>query len=472
MTTLRTGGVVCLPLHFYGDGINVAVVVESDEPLTSWEHGDLCHGAGPASKRGKPIEFGRCVSRIPVVELRDYPDTTIEINLEQISPHAGRALLRVKGVRGSDAELEQAVISFGGSALALTLLAGFLHKVKGHNIAEAANIRDRPLGEDDGKHAKRILAAYEQRHGDDEHCQLLRVLGLFDRPAEDEWISAVATAGPEIPGLTNALPRLGNDDWHRLLQNLRDDCVIAPENRHRPSLVEAHPVVREYFAQAFRKRNANGWREAHSRLYDYFEDLPAKHLPSAIPDLIPLYAAVRHGCEAGRYNEAMWDVYIPRICRGKEFYSKYQLGAFGLDLAAISCFFESLWGRQVEATKDMGFIYNEAGTCLASLLRMEEAVQVIQQSWFASLERQRLDNAVIAANTLSFHYLTMGDWKWRSGFTAFDTMIENAGIKTQVHAAHRNEWKNRTRAGKKRFNEYVRKGDGWGIKAGKLFREK
>jgi tetratricopeptide (TPR) repeat protein len=175
--------------------------------------------------------------------------------------------------------------------------------------------------------------------------------------------------------------------------------------------VEAHPVVREYFAQEFQKGNPDGWREAHSRLFDYFEQLPDESLPSDIPDLIPLYFAVRHGCEAERYGEAMFDVYIRRICRGKQFYSKYELGAFGLDLAAISYFFERRWDRQIEATKGMGFLYNEAGACLASVLRMKEAIQAIETSWAVALEKQNLDSAGVAANTLSFHYLTMGEWK-------------------------------------------------------------
>ena len=47
-----------------------------------------------------------------------------------------------------------------------------------------------------------------------------------------------------------------------------------------------------------------------------------------------LYAAVRHGCEAGRYDDAM-TVYQDRIQRGdKQRYSLHQLGAYGSDLAA------------------------------------------------------------------------------------------------------------------------------------------
>ncbi len=51
---------------------------------------------------------GLCVitTREPVYDLADFPETTREIDLEQISAEAGRALLRVGGVQGTDAELE------------------------------------------------------------------------------------------------------------------------------------------------------------------------------------------------------------------------------------------------------------------------------------------------------------------------------------------------------------------------------
>ena len=50
---------------------------------------------------------------------------------------SGSALLRVKGVRGTDAELEQASEAFGNHALAINLLANWLRAIPGHPIAKA-----------------------------------------------------------------------------------------------------------------------------------------------------------------------------------------------------------------------------------------------------------------------------------------------------------------------------------------------
>jgi hypothetical protein len=70
---------------------------------------------------------GLCVitTREPVFDLADFSVTTQEIHLKQISAEAGRALLRVGGVQGKDAELEQAARDFGLHALAI-----------GHNLSQ------------------------------------------------------------------------------------------------------------------------------------------------------------------------------------------------------------------------------------------------------------------------------------------------------------------------------------------------
>ena len=48
-----------------------------------------------------------------------------------------------------------------------------------------------------------------------------------------------------------------------------------------------------------------------------------------------------HGCQAGLQQEACDKVYFARILRGKEHYTWQKLGAFGSDLGAIACFFET-----------------------------------------------------------------------------------------------------------------------------------
>ena len=86
---------------------------------------------------------GLCVitTREPVYDLANFTETTQEIDLEQISEEAGRALLRVGGVQGTDVELEGAARDFGLHALALNLLAAYIHEIPGHRVSNAAESR-------------------------------------------------------------------------------------------------------------------------------------------------------------------------------------------------------------------------------------------------------------------------------------------------------------------------------------------
>ena len=93
-----------------------------------------------------------------------------------------RPALRVGGTQGTDAELERAARSFGNHALAINLLGVYLRDVPNHHISYAAGIPDLDIAAAEGKHPRRLMAALSQRFGDSPEVELLRMLGLFDRP--------------------------------------------------------------------------------------------------------------------------------------------------------------------------------------------------------------------------------------------------------------------------------------------------
>ena len=66
-----------------------------------------------------------------------FAGTARQENLEHLSPAAGRALLRIGGVQGTDAELEATSAAFGNHALAVTLLASYLQALPGHPASRA-----------------------------------------------------------------------------------------------------------------------------------------------------------------------------------------------------------------------------------------------------------------------------------------------------------------------------------------------
>ena len=134
--------------------------------------------------------------------------------MEKLSANAGRALLRVGGVKGTDKELEAAVKAFGYHALAVKLLPVYLRSIKGHHISEALKIPDLDIPEEKGKHPRRVIEALSQRFMDKAEGDLLQLLGFFDRPADIAAIRKII-APQVIEGLTENLCKKGKA---RLLQ--------------------------------------------------------------------------------------------------------------------------------------------------------------------------------------------------------------------------------------------------------------
>jgi len=166
--------------------------------------------------------------------------------------------------------------------------------------------------------------------------------------------------------------------------------------------------IREHFGEKLKGDNPEAWKEAHNRLYEYFKN-QAKEYPDTIEEMSPLYAAVAHGCQAGKYHDALDGVYKRRIRRMG--FNTAKLGAFGADLVAISGFFYSLWDKPMPGlTEDNeAFVLNKAGSDLQALGRLREAAQPMKFGLEARIALKHWGNAAIAANNLSELYLAIGD---------------------------------------------------------------
>jgi tetratricopeptide (TPR) repeat protein len=354
---------------------------------------------------------GLCVvtTRESVADLTPFQESICQDDLELIAADAGRALLRVSGVQGTDLELERATRSFGNHALAVSLLGVYLHEIPGHDISNASRIPDLDIPEEEGRHPRRMIAAFERRFGEGAEVEALRMLGLFDRPADAGSVTALL-ASPAIPNLTEHIRGLSEADWLRLIHRLREKRLIAPESRHQPDLLDAHPLVREHFCEQLKGAYPEAWQEGNNRLYEHLKQT-AREYPDTIDEMSPLYSAVAHGCQAGRYQDAMVEVYLRRILRGNEVVNVKKLGAFGADLTAISGFFDSLWDKPMpeltEAAK--GFVLNQAGFNLRALGRLKDAAQPMQAALEAAMNAlEDWKNAALTAGNLSELYLTIG----------------------------------------------------------------
>jgi hypothetical protein len=371
--------------------------------------------------------------------------------LESLDPDAARALLRELGVLGADRELDEAAEWFHRHAYDLNLLGNYLakctpdHDIRGWQqrfpiLKEDEKIHDKL--DANGKragHGVRMLRAYErwlepQAVGWKEWLPswlggskpvrspalaVLRLLGLFDRPVRSDLLDELRTA-PVIPGLTEALVSLPDDEWLMALDQLQRLALINRESlsaraeRTRCAVsyaLDTHPLLREHFGAELRERHGAAWREGHRRLYAYLCATTPDKPDATLEDLQPLYQAVAHGCHAGLQKETCEKVYLGRIVRGREFYSLKKLGALGSDLGAVACFFETPWSRVSPAlTEDyQAWLLNQAAVCLRNLGRLTEALEPMRMSGEMDVKVEQWEGAAVSMSNLSELELTLGE---------------------------------------------------------------
>ena len=394
---------------------------------------------------------GLCLvtTRYSVPDLKAFRQSTApEHELKRLSAEAGTHLLTTLGVKGAARELQATVEEVKGHALTLQLLGSWLHD------AHAGDIRQRHLvkleeadAEEQGGHAFRVMAAYEtsfEREGASGRraLALLRLLGLFDRPVTADCFDALRQP-PVIVGLTDPLfagrsqeSRSGGfGGWVRRLFGAKgrityervSTAVINVSLQRLESArlltvhreagtgsllsLDAHPLLREYFARQLRAQQPEAWRAAHGRLFEHLCASTKEGDRPTLEDLQPLYQAVAHGCLAGLTLRAFSEVYFARITREDDRYIFRKLGAFGPDLGAVTCFFDQPWQRVSPALAygDQAWLLNQAAFHLSALGRLTEALEPMRAALEMRVQSEAWKSAAITAGNLCEQDLTLGE---------------------------------------------------------------
>jgi hypothetical protein len=272
---------------------------------------------------------GLCIvtTRYSIPDVRAYVGKTVEEKkLTRLSMEAGVALLQsfeVKGslrknIPGGDGrtllnEFEKLVEDVKGHALTLNLLGSYLRDTHAGDIRQRDLIRILEAdAEEQGGHAFHVMDAYveslanggetaEDQVKGQRALALLRLLGLFDRPATADCLAAL-WAGDAIAGLTEPLIGISEVQRNLALKRLEDAKLLTVNREHGSGVLvalDAHPLLREYFGQRLRTTQPEAWRAAHRRLYEHLCATTKEGGEPTVEDLQPLYQAVAHGCQAG-----------------------------------------------------------------------------------------------------------------------------------------------------------------------------
>lgn len=356
---------------------------------------------------------GLCIvtTRLDVKELAHMHDSTVKhIPLENLSPEVGEALLRKLEVKGTSKEMQSASMEFSGHALALTLLGNYLAAVHDGEIRKKDLIPYLTEDEEQGGHARRVMESYEKWFDNGPEKDILYIIRLFDRPAPGSAIAALREA-PVIEGVTSNLQNLSHSQWQFAVKRLRRLGLLGCQNPGKPDDLDCHPLMRQHFGEKLESRKPEAWKAAHSRLYQYYKDLPEKEFPDTLQEMEPLLSTVAHGCQAGRHQEAMVDVFWNRIYRKELFYLHIKIGAPGANLAALSHFFCKPWEQPAEglSDEDKSFVLNWTGNTLKAEGRLREAIQPIKTGLNFQIAQKDWRNVSRAKANLSNIALILGD---------------------------------------------------------------
>ena len=177
------------------------------EPCLFWSLEPLQNPPGPQEGRLREPSLqallrelaafnkGLCVitTRTPVADIAYHEGTSaLHRDLEQLSSDAGAKLLRALGVKGDEVELRSASDEFSGHCLALTLLGSYLTDAYNGDI-RCRNALSGQLAHDvrQGAHARKVMESYQSWFGEGPELAILRMLGLFDRPADEQTFSVL-----------------------------------------------------------------------------------------------------------------------------------------------------------------------------------------------------------------------------------------------------------------------------------------
>jgi tetratricopeptide (TPR) repeat protein len=397
------------------------LVLDGVEPLQ--------YGLGPLAGRLKDpglaallkglaaANLGLCLvtTRKAITDLHGSPRTAPQSDLEKLSPEAGVELLRCLGARGKEAELRAAAEESSCHALTLTLLGSFLRRAHGGDIRKRREVDLRKADDSQGGRAFAVIAAYARWLGEGPELATLRLLGFFDRPAEAASLAALRAA-PSVRGLNDSLMQLSEEAWQLAVASLREHGLLAAQEARAPGSLDAHPLVRAFFAEELVKSQPDAWREGNLRLFEQLR-ASAPEFPDTLEAMQPLYAAIVHGCRAGRHQEALDEVLWRRIDRG-EAYSVYVLGAFGSELTALASLFDRLWDKPVASVTagDQAYLLNSAGYLLRDLGRLSEAVKPMEEALAKRIEQELWKSASSQAGSLGQLSLSLGEVARAVGF--------------------------------------------------------
>jgi tetratricopeptide (TPR) repeat protein len=275
------------------------VFLDQFENLLDWETGHALTDRPGVGEWLDIINSQHCVCRILLtsrprpVGTRKYPPTYLqEYPVGGLEVTEGIALLRNRGVQGTESELRTAVTYCEGHAFSLTLLASLMNE---HRMSLTTLFKNSSLWI--GDIATNLLDRIYTAQLSDMQRELLRAFSVYREPVPLEVALAIIN-NPIRSQVSAALKTL-------LTQHLLE---AVGEGRYQLHAILAQ-YVQEHFAESDKEANLQALRVAHTQAGRYYLQQSEVHCPprekrhrrSDVHDLIE---AIWHYCQAEQWQEA------------------------------------------------------------------------------------------------------------------------------------------------------------------------
>jgi len=203
--------------------------------------------------------------------------------LEDMDPAEAVAFFYAHGIKGTRADIHAACSPYGYHPLALRLLAGLIVKDK--------------LNPRDMKAAERYSVLPDLK-GKEQHHILQVAHGTLDEKTQTllSQIAAFRSAMPyDAIAVFNSYETA--DEFDSALQELIDRGLLlhdTADNRY-----DLHPLVRQFAYDRLADKKGT-----HTRLRDYFADVPQPGKIESLNDLAPVIELYHHTVNSGQYDDA------------------------------------------------------------------------------------------------------------------------------------------------------------------------
>ena len=339
-------------------------------------------------------------SRLFPNELTDLAGCRHE-RLKNLALDDGVSFFGATGVKGTRAEISQAVASYGGHPLSVSLLARAIVRDRKMRGDIKASRRHTVLDKLKGKQGHDILAvAYGEMS--DEHRELLSRIAAFRSPMDYDALRQVARP----TGLIGKL--LKRSLWSdAALDELEARGLLLrdPESER----YDLHPIVRQYAYDRLADKAG-----VHGRLREYFEARPPPARVETLADLAPTIELYWHTVGAGRFDEArelLRDRLIPNPLH-------FRFGAYQQMIELLGALFPEGKDRppQLSSERDQSWTLNNLANSYGSFGQPRRAVPLFEMQMAIDEKQDDKKNlAVGLANLVCVAQLPLGELEAAEG---------------------------------------------------------